>query len=275
MSIASEGARFPIGRERTPTPEEVGKMRRTLVSASAVVLTLIWSASFPTTAWPDATGTVRAVVRYETASGSKPLEGVWVWLGISGAESMYGCTNAKGLVRFLDVPARTDLLSATGPGERTKECTNPFFLNPDTGKEMTGVGWDDHHGEGVWDSFRVGADETVTLRYVVQTPDQRGELCFGAWATWVGTSGRDRFSGTSGSDVVNARGGNDLIRGMDGFDILCGGAGDDTLRGGADIDTLVGGSGDDVLFGGPGDDLALWGGPGRDRCEGENAWRCE
>lgn len=102
-----------------------------------VVILAAATARGPVVAQPDATGTVRVVVRYETPSGNEPLDGVEVWLGITGAPDRYGCTDEDGVVRFREVPAETDLYSATGPGT----CENAGFRNPDTGKDMTGVSW--------------------------------------------------------------------------------------------------------------------------------------
>lgn len=247
-------------------------MRRTLALAAAGLLALL---AMPAPA--DAlipVGTVQVVVKYRTDTGSLPLVGVAVWLGIGTDADMHGCTDAGGVIEFTDVPADTDLVSATGPGGFEDGCTNTYFFNPDTGKEMTTVYWKGHHGVLVLDHTTVGAGETLVMRHVVRTPDQHGELCNGLWATWVGTRGRDRFTGTKGWDIINARGGNDLIEGARGWDFICGANGDDTLRGEKTMDTLWGGPGSDVLTGGRGPDVVI-GGPGQDACRGEDAYECE
>lgn len=219
----------------------------------------------------EATGTVRAVVKYKTNDGNEPLAGVEVYLGIEGSESMMGCTDERGVAEFVGVPARTDLISATGvavsPLRETDCMTNPDFRNPDTGRFMLGD----------WvDTFRVRAGETVKIRFVVTTPADQKRVCAGAWATWVGAHGRDRFTGTRGRDVVNGVGGNDSLEGGRGFDQICGGGGNDRVRGNRGWDgILLGGPGDDVLVAGPGGAMVLIGGPGVDRCVGEPQFECE
>jgi hypothetical protein len=251
-------------------------MRRTVLLGSVVaLLALMLAAPSPVAAATDATGTVRAKVRYETKAGSQPLVGVEVFLGIDGASPMYACTDAKGAARFPDVPADTDLVSATGVSLSLRdECTNPDFLNPDSGKQMTAVYWRDHHGESVLDSFVVGDGKTVTVKFVAETPKQQSKICLGLWSTWVGTSGSDRYTGTGDRDIIQAGGGADEINGAGGDDIICGGSGDDTLRGNRGDDWLLGGPGADELLGGPGDNL-LFGGPGPDSCQGGTKYDCE
>lgn len=255
-------------------------MRRNLIGTAVIALALAAAQVPSVTAGPEGTGTVRAVVRYETPDRNTPLVGVEVWLGIDvggSLSSKHACTDERGIARFADVPADTDLVSVTGVAVSPlrDDCTNPDFLNPDTGEEMTNVGWKGHHGDVTSiDTFVVGEGETVTLRFVARTPGQDAQLCGGAWVTWVGTAGNDRFAGTSDADVVNARGGNDTIRGAGSYDTICGGSGSDTLRGAGAFDMLLGESGNDTLIGGPGDDFVL-GGPGRDYCRGEQRYGCE
>lgn len=251
-------------------------MRRVFLGASASLLVLLAVPPTGVSAGADGTGTVKAVVRYETPGGNEPLVGVEVWLGVDlggSPSSMLACTDEHGIARFREVPADTDLVSATGPAVE-EPCSNPGFLNPETGEEMTTVAWNDHHGEMTFDVFTVDEGAAVTLRFVAQTPDQRGELCFGWWATWTGTAGADRFTGTPDTDIVSARGGNDTIEGGRGRDTVCGGPGDDALTGGAGEDWLLGDRGDDELVGGTGRDWVV-GGPGRDACRGETESDCE
>lgn len=245
-------------------------MRRILALIAAGLLAVL---CVPATvdAAAEATGTFRAVVKYKTSDGNEPLAGVEVFLGIEGAESMSGCTDDRGVAEFLDVPARSDLISATGvavsPLRETDCMTNPDFRNPDNGRFML-TDW--------IDTFRVRAGETVRVRFVVTTPANQKRVCGGAWATWVGTHGRDRFTGTRGRDVVNGVGGNDSLEGGRGVDQICGGGGNDSVRGNRGWDgILLGGPGDDVLVAGPGGALVLIGGPGVDRCVGEPQFECE
>ena len=254
-------------------------MRRTLLIGSVgYLLALMLAAPTPLIAGKGPTGTVRAVVRYETNAGSQPLVGVEVFLGSpDGSLGLSACTDAQGIAILSDVPANTDLISATGVSVtplRETCITNPEFLNPDTGKQMTNVSWRNHHGTGEFDTFVVGEGKTFTVRYVAKTPRQQGRICVGAWATWVGTSGPDRYSGTAGNDVINVGGGADVIVGAGGFDQICGGAGDDTLGGSGGMDFIFGGPGDDELIGGPGDDVLI-GGPGLDTCLGGTVYDCE
>jgi hypothetical protein len=253
-------------------------MRRTILLGSVVaLLALMLAAPPPVVAGTGATGTIRAVVRYETKAGSRPLEGVEVFLGIDDASPMYACTDARGVARFADVPADTDLISATGVSLsplRETCITNPDFLNPDTGEQMTAVYWRNHHGEAVFDVFVVGEGRTVTLRFVARTPEEQGQICAGAWTTWLGTSGSDQYTGTPGTDIIQAGGGADEINGAGGHDLICGGPGDDTLQGSRGDDWILGGPGGDEILGGPGDNL-LFGGPGPDTCQGGTEYDCE
>ena len=272
-------AQFLHGEERARLWGVV-KMRRTLLLGSVgALLAFTLAAPPPVMAERGPTGTVRAVVRYETKTGSHPLVGVEVWVGSpDGSTNMYVCTDAQGIAIISDVAANTDLLSATGVSVsplRETCVTNPEFLNPDTGKQMTGVSWRNHHGTGTFNPFVVGDGETFTVRYVAKTPQQQGRICGGSWATWLGTSGIDRYTGTSRNDVIQAGGGADVINSAGGdFDWVCGGTGDDTLRGSRGIDFIVGGPGDDVLIGGPGDNVLI-GGPGLDTCVGGAEYDCE
>lgn len=245
-------------------------MRRILALTAAGLLAVL---CVPATvdAAAEATGTVRAVVKYKTNDGNEPLAGVEVFLGIGGSESMMGCTDERGVARFVGVPARTDLISATGvavsPLRETDCMTNPDFRNPDNGRFML-TDW--------VDPFRVRAGETARIRFVVTTPANQRRVCAGGWTTWVGTPGRDRFTGTRGGDVVNGAAGNDSLEGGRGFDQICGGRGNDTVRGNRGWDAiLLGGAGDDVLVAGPGGAIVLIGGPGVDRCVGEPQFECE
>ena len=254
-------------------------MRRTLLLGSVgALLAFMLAAPPPVIAGRAPTGTVRAVVRYEARAGSQPLAGVEVFLGSpDGSLSLYACADAQGIASFSDVPANTDLISATGVSVSPlrKTCiTNPEFLNPDTDKLMTGVSWRNHHGTGTFDTFVVGEGKIFTVRYVAETPRLQGRICVGAWATWVGTSGPDRYTGTAGNDVIAAGGGADVIDGAGGFDQICGGLGDDTLRGSGGMDFIFGGPGDDDLSGGPGANV-LVGGPDVDTCQGGTKYDCE
>jgi Ca2+-binding RTX toxin-like protein len=250
-----------------------------ILLAAVALIASMWVTPNPSAAGTDGTGTVRAEVRYETPRGNKPLVGVEVWLHTvdGSAPDMYACTDAKGIAQFSEVPAGTDLNSATGVSLSLRdECTDPDFRNPDNGKVMTTVYWRDHHGEAVLDPFVVGDGETVTLRFVAETPKQQSRICMGLWSTWVGTSGTDRHTGTPDRDILNAGGGADRIDGAGGGDIICGGPGADVLKGGRGDDWLFGGSGNDELLGGPGANL-LVGGPGVDDCRGgtSKTWECE
>ena len=255
-------------------------MRRTLLLGSVgALLAFMLAAPPPVIAGKGPTGTVRAVVRYETNTGSKPLVGVEVFLGRpDGSLGLYACTDAQGVAILSDVPANTHLISATGVSVsplRQTCVTNPEFLNPDTDKQMTGVSWRNHHGTGKFDTFVVGEGKTFTVRYVAKTPRQQGRICGGSWATWVGTSGPDQYTGTSGNDIIQAGGGADVINAAGGdFDWVCGGPGGDTLRGSGGMDFILGGPGDDSLIGGQGDDV-LVGGLGSDTCVGGTAYDCE
>jgi Ca2+-binding RTX toxin-like protein len=224
------------------------------------------------------TGTVRAVVRYATGSGSQPLPGVEVFLGVLDPFSaLYACTDAQGVATFTEVPANTDLISGTGVSLsplRETCTTNPEFLNPDTGRQMTDVAWRNHHGISTFDTFVVGEGETFTVRFVARTPERQARICAGSWATWVGTSGSDRYVGTAGVDVIQASGGADVIDGVGGDDEICGGRGNDVVRGGRGTDWIFGGPGVDELVGGPGANV-LVGGPGQDSCEGGSTYDCE
>jgi len=255
-------------------------MRRTIPLAVFALMASAWVASNPVAAATDGTGTVRAEVRYEAPNGNEPLVGVEVFLGIDlgGSPSyVYACTDAQGIAQFSEVPADTDLVSTTGVSLSLRdECTNPDFRNPDNGKLMTAVYWRDHHGEAVFDSFVVGDGDTVTVRFVAETPKRQGRICMGLWSTWVGTSGSDRFTGTPDGDILNAGGGADEIDGVGGDDIICGGLGADVLKGGPGDDWIFGGPGNDELVGGPGANL-LVGGPGTDDCRRGtwNEFECE
>ena len=232
------------------------------------------AAPTPVIAGKGPTGTVRAVVRYETKTGSKPLAGVEVFLSIPDGSA---CTDAQGIALFTDVPADTDLISATGVAVsplRETCITNPEFLNPDTGKQMTNVSYRNNHGNGEFDTFQVGDGKTFTVRYVAKTPTQQSRICVGAWATWVGTSGADRYTGTAGNDVIQGVGGADVIDGAGGFDQICGGPGNDTVRGSGGMDFIFGGPGNDDLSGGPGANVLI-GGPGSDTCQGGTEYECE
>ena len=253
-------------------------MRRTLLFGSVgFLLAFMLAAPPPVMAGKGPTGTVQAVVRYETNAGSQPLAGVEVWVGsLDGSTNMFECTDMQGLATFSEVPANTELISATGVSisPLRETCnTNPDFLNPDTGKQMTGVGWRNHH-HGGYDPFVVGEGKTFTVRFVAKTPRQQDRICAGAWSTWVGTSGPDRYTGTrattsskvAAADVIDAAGGD--------WDWMCGGPGNDTLRGSSGADIIFGGPGDDVLVGGPGDDVLI-GGPGSDTCQGGKKYDCE
>ena len=206
------------------------------------------------------------------------MAGVEVWVGsLDGSTNMFECTDAQGLATFSEVPADTDLISATGVSIsplRETCITNPGFLNPDNSKQMTGVGWRNHH-HGGYDPFVIGEGETFTVRFVAKTPRQQDRICAGAWSTWVGTSGSDRYTGTAGNDVIQGGGGADVINAAGGnWDWMCGGPGNDTLKGSRGADIIFGGPGDDVLMGGPGDDVLI-GGPGNDTCLGGTAYDCE
>lgn len=245
-------------------------MRRTILAMTAAVLLGLLSVPGPGDAATKATGTVRAVVKYKTHDGNEPLAGVEVSLLFDGG-GVPGCTDEQGVAEFLDVPAKTDLIAATGvavsPLRETECMTNPDFLNPINGAYMLGD----------WvDTFRVRSGETVKIRFVAITPRKQSRVCASGWATWVGTRKVDQFTGTDGDDTANGLRGNDSLEGARGFDTLCGGWGNDTLRGGRGWDgILLGGPGDDVLVAGPGGALVLIGGPGNDRCVGQPQFECE
>lgn len=88
--------------------------------------------------------------------------------------------------------------------------------------------------------------------------------------TLRGTPQRDFMSGTDTKDVICARGGGDFASGQNGRDRIRGGPADDTLVGGNGHDVIIGRRGSDKLFSvdGRGGDV-LRGGPGMDRCYGE------
>ncbi|RMF84760.1 MAG: hypothetical protein D6736_18700 [Nitrospinota bacterium] len=92
-------------------------------------------------------------------------------------------------------------------------------------------------------------------------------VCFGQYATMMGTEGDDILSGTPGTDVIVGLGGNDIIQGKDGNDLLCGGAGDDSIEAGYGDDFLDGGPGDDLLDGQGGNDVLI-AGAGNDALDG-------
>ena len=220
-------------------------------------------------------GTVIAKVQYRDAAGSlQPLADVEVFLWDGAAR--YACTDADGEAEFSDVAAGVDLMSATGVGGGSGlNCANSEFLNPETGRRMLNVFWDDHHGVRVFDNFQVGADEQTTITYTVRTPSNQKTVCGGMVTTIVGTNGADVIQGTPGDDVIDGRGGNDVIDGNGGNDNICGGNGRDRLYGDDGDDWLFGERGKDRLFGESGDDL-LFGGPLADRCRtGEFLFSCE
>jgi RTX calcium-binding nonapeptide repeat (4 copies) len=88
--------------------------------------------------------------------------------------------------------------------------------------------------------------------------------------TLRGTPQRDFMSGTDTKDVICARAGGDFATGQNGRDHVRGGSQGDTLVGGNGRDVILGRAGPDKLFSvdGRGGDV-LRGGPGMDRCYGE------
>ena len=79
-------------------------MRRAILVGSVVALLgLMLAAPPPGVAATDATGTVRAVVRYHTGSGTRPLAGVEVWLGI------FDGTAEPHTLQLLRTPCSEDL----------------------------------------------------------------------------------------------------------------------------------------------------------------------
>jgi Ca2+-binding RTX toxin-like protein len=219
-----------------------------------------------------ATGTVVVKVKYKTPDGKLALEGVEVFLNGAG-QSFYGCTNTKGVVRFSGVPSGTDLISATGPSV-VEDCENGDFLNPDSGKEMYTIRYQNNHGVTEWDTFQVDDGGKKTIKYVAKTP-ARKKICSGNRVTIVGTNASEEIVGTDDNDVINARGGDDLVTAGAGNDTVCGDKGSDDLRGEDGDDFLLGGPGSDSLDGGNGFDL-LNGGAKNDMCvNGETLLSCE
>ena len=214
---------------------------------------------------PRANGTVIAEVQYRDTAGSlQPLAGVEVFLSDGAAH--YACTDATGTATFSGVASNTDLISATGFGVSDLNCANAEFLNPETGRRMFSVFWNNHHGVSVFDNFQVGSNEQTTITFNVRTPANQTTVCGGRVTTIVGTNG---------PDVIDGRGGNDVINGMGGNDFICGGNGRDTLHGDDGNDCVFGERGKDRLFGDALHDF-LFGGPRADRCRtGEFLNSCE
>lgn len=249
-----------------------------VVAAVALLVAAFGPVALGDTTQRAPTGTVVAKVWYRTPGKAKaPLVGVPVWvLDTETITAWRGCTNAKGIVRFTEVSANVDLLASVEPEYGDGECSNSLLLNPDNGKQMLAVGWNNHHGDVSvdWDTFQVDRDGKTRIKFKLKTPRNQKRICVGWLATWVGTRGPDTYVGTRDRDIVNALGGNDVIRGKGGADIICGGNGKDRLFGNAGIDFLFGQGGKDKLFGGGGVDF-LFGGTHRDKCVGENVFECE
>jgi hypothetical protein len=223
------------------------------------------------------TGTVVVKVRYDVpGGGTAPLDGVQVnlWKGDT-EEAMWTCANAKGIARFTGVPANVSL-TAWVTTVLGGSCSHTELLNPDDGKQMLVVNWNNNHGEAdEYDFFQIDAGEKRKVKLRLKTPKNQKRICWGFLTTWVGSNGPDTYVGTPDADIINARGGDDIIKGMGGDDLICGGKGKDELYGNAGRDFLFGEQGSDRLFGGGGADDWLDGGPHRDVCKGENAFNCE
>lgn len=91
-------------------------------------------------------------------------------------------------------------------------------------------------------------------------------VCFGQYATIIGTEGNDNLKGTSSNDVIVGLGGDDVIDGGGGDDLICGGDGNDVLKGGGGNDFLDGGLGFDTIKGDKGKDTCT---------NGEISTQCE
>lgn len=247
---------------------------RNPVVFAVLALFALSAAPIATADGKTADGTVIAKVRYRDSGGDlQPLEGVEVFL--FDGEAHYACTDAAGRATFTGVEPDVNLMSATGPAISGMDCANPEFVNPDTGKRMFAVFWDNHHGVVMWDNFQVGSGETTTINYKTRTPRNQAKVCGGFPTTIVGTNGADVIAGTPGDDVIDGRGGNDAIDGAGGNDFICGGNGRDRLYGGDGNDWLFGEAGKDRLFGEGGDDV-LNGGALSDKCQtGEVLYLCE
>jgi hypothetical protein len=225
---------------------------------------------------PRANGTVVVKVRYQDAAGDRqPLPGVEVWLlETQSGTSHYLCTDEAGKVTVTGITPDSNVILATGPAVN-QDCSNPEFLNPDTGKRMFTEFYNHHHGVAVFDPFQVGSGETKTITMKVKTPSKQKNVCGGAKVTIKGTNGDDVINGTDQRDVINGLRGNDVIHGMEGDDAICGDKGNDELYGDEGNDSLYGEAGKDTLEGDDGYDV-LYGGAQSDRCRtGELLFSCE
>jgi Ca2+-binding RTX toxin-like protein len=219
------------------------------------------------------TGTVVISVKYFTYPGKAALEGVEVWL-FDGSNSHYACTDADGKVKFKDIPANVDLISASGRAVALP-CSNPDFLNPDNGDQMLTYFFQKHHGVGEFDTFQVGIDAKIKLFYNIKTPKGQKKVCGNMLPTFLGTIGDDVFTGDDSNEVIVGKGGMDTLDGAGGNDLICGGKVGDDLSGGDGDDTIWGGLGSDDIDGGPGNDT-IYGGDGNDTCmNGEAVFDCE
>lgn len=127
--------------------------------------------------------------------------------------------------------------------------------------------------------------QTLTERYVMETPNQTVQTGGAGADTYTGNGKVNYYDGEGGKDVITLRGnadtgfggdGNDTIRGGGGADRLDGGNGRDKLFGQNGNDRLTGAQGNDVIGGGNGADVldggrgadVLTGGKGRDTLTG-------
>ena len=272
------------------------RRRRSSLSSLLVLLTLTGGmlvATAPGVGSSErATTRVRVTVKYKSDSGkNRALPGVEVFL-FDGGVARHACTSARGIATFTEVTPGGGHLSATGVSVDVDNlCDNAEFTNPENGRKMLSVFYNDHHGVQTFDSFDVAEGSTKRIRYDVTTPArfQQKRICFGLWATKWGNNGSNRLVGTNGPDIIQGNGGHDRILGRGGDDILCGGGGVDRIEGGGGDDLLFGESGSDKpkfthilrptrgkggLYGDLGNDTAF-GGSGTDKCRSETKAGCE
>ncbi len=258
------------------TPRTQRPRSQFLAVSLLLVVTLIGAASSSMAA---SSGTVTASVEYPDGGGVfHPLVGVEVFLW-DGSAPHCACTDASGIATFVNVPAGSGMLAATGVSGSSLHCANGELLKPGTSLKLYAVFYNNHHGVRILDPFTVAAGETMTIQFRTQQPPANQNLvCGGVIPTVVGTAACETLVGTAGDDVISGGGGNDKIKGLGGNDSLCGGAGCDRLLGGDGDDLLFGEAGSDGggtkgLFGNLGNDIA-YGGAGIDTWQAETTVDC-
>jgi len=159
------------------------------------------------------------------------------FLIFGGANLLEVTATDRGLISYLDVEVRADLISCLGSDATIFVRDGKIVGGPDDGNTYAGAlrgtsGPDVMVGTAGSDLIKGFAGDDI--------------IC--------GGDGDDRIEGGDGADVIDGEGGNDLIKGQQGNDKLFGGDGNDRIEGGPGNDFLDGDAGSNILNGESGTD---------------------